>query len=85
LERGRQRHDLHCLLPLIGCFELLVDVIFHTEDCTVASAYTAKELIAIHHITNRCLISPETTDHWGPAIWVWTYGRPTCGHVAYSV
>ena len=36
----------------------------NTKDYTVIIAYTAKELVAVHRLTNLYLISPETTNHW---------------------
>ena len=84
LKRGRQRHNPHCLLPLIGYFELLSSAIFHAKNNVLAIAHTAKELIVILCLLNLSLVSPETTHHWGFVIRVWSYGRPTCGRVAYS-
>ena len=69
LERGSKRHNLHRLLFLLGCPELLAGAIFHPED-----ARTTRRLIIL--ISLSLHLSPETITHW-VMFSMWTYGWPS--------
>ena len=69
LERRGQRDNLHRLLLLLGCPELLAGAIFHPEDARTTQRLTILISLSLH-------FSPETTTHW-VMFSMWTYGWPS--------